>query len=94
MALTLQLTPELQARLDQAAKEQNLPAEEYTLRLLEDHLPPADRRAIAIAVLQSWLDESEAEEQRETGEYLIRVLDEDRPADAPLYPKELKGITW
>ena len=29
-----------------------------------------------------------------TGEYLIRALDEDRLSDRPLFPPELKGVTW
>ena len=26
--------------------------------------------------------------------YLVRVLDEDRLSDRPLFPPELKGVTW
>jgi hypothetical protein len=94
MALTLHLPPDLEQRLAQAAEQQGVPAEEYTLRLLDRHLPPAGRRASVIALLESWLDESEAAEQRETGEYLVRALDEDRLSDRLLFPRELKGISW
>ena len=47
-----------------------------------------------MTLLQSWIDEGNPEEQQETGEYLIRALDEDRLADRPLFPPELKGVTW
>lgn len=94
MALTLHLPPDLEQRLARAAEQQGVPAEEYTLQLLDRHLPPTDRRAAIIALLESWLDESEAEEQRETGDYLVQALDEDRLSDRPLFPKELKGMSW
>ena len=94
MALTLHLPPHLAQRLAQAAEQEGVPAEQFTLRLLDQHLPPADRRAAAIALLDSWLDEGEAEDQRVTGEYLIRALDDDRLSDRPLFPPELKGKSW
>jgi hypothetical protein len=64
------------------------------LALLDKSLPPKDRRTELITLLQTWIDEGDAEEQRETGEYLIRALDEDRLSDRPLFPPELKGVTW
>lgn len=94
MALSLHLPPDIEQRLVQASAEQGIPAEEYMIRLLDRHLPPADRRAAIIGLLESWLNESEAAEQRETGDYLVRVLDEDRLSDRPLFPKDLKGVTW
>lgn len=94
MALTLHLPPQLAQRLEQAAEQQGVPAEQYTLRLLDRHLPPADRQAAILALLDSWLDEGEAEEQRATGDYLIRALDEDRLSDRALFPPELKGQSW
>ena len=94
MALTLHLTPQLEQRLAQAAEEQGVPAEQYTLRLLEEHLPPTGQQAATLALLDSWLDESEAEDQRATGEYLIRVLDEDRLSDRRFFPDDLKGQSW
>jgi hypothetical protein len=64
------------------------------LELLDKSLPPQDCRTELITLLQTWIDEEDAEEQRETGEYLIRALDEDRLSDRPLFPSELKGVTW
>ncbi len=34
------------------------------------------------------------QEQQETGEYLIEALDQDRLSERPLFPAELKGVTW
>jgi hypothetical protein len=94
MALTLHLPPHLAQRLSRAAEEQGVPEEQYTLRLLEQHLPPADKRAAALALLDSWLDEDAAEDQRATGEFLIRALDEDRLSDRAFFPDNLKGQSW
>jgi hypothetical protein len=94
MALTLNLPLHLAQRLAQAAEQEGVPEEQVTLRLLDQHLPPADRRAAAIALLDSWLDEGEAEDQRVTGAYLIQALDEDRLSDRPLFPPETKGQSW
>ena len=53
-----------------------------------------DRAKEFEALRESWRAEGDLEEQRETAEYLIRVLDEDRLSDRPLFPPELKGVTW
>jgi hypothetical protein len=53
-----------------------------------------EKRAPAMALLQSWLEEDDKGEQKETLEYLIRLLEEDRPADRRLFPADLKGKTW
>jgi hypothetical protein len=94
MTLTLHLPPELEQRLTQEAKRQGLALDVYTLQLLDKSLPPKDRRIELVALLQSWLDEGDPEEQQETGEHLIRALDEDRLADRPLFPPDLKDVTW
>ncbi len=94
MALTLHLPLELEQRLLQAASRQGLSLDEYTVQLLDQYLPPTDRRTEIVTLLQAWLDEKTPEEQQETGEYLIRTLDEDRLSDRPLFPAELKDISW
>ncbi len=94
MTLTLYLPPKLEQRLTQEAKRHGLPLDTYTLYLLDKSLPPKDRRTELVTLLQSWMDEGDPEEQRETGEYLIRALDEDRLADRPLFPPDLKDVTW
>ena len=46
MTISLTLTPELEQRLRQAAEQQGLSADALAARLLEQHLPPAERRAV------------------------------------------------
>ena len=94
MTLTLHLPPELEQRLTQEAKRHGLALDAYTLQLLDQSLPPKDHRTELVTLLQSWIEDGNPEEQQETGEYLIRALDEDRLADRPLFPPELKGVTW
>ena len=94
MALTLHLPPELEQRLIEEAKRQGLALDAYTIQLLDKSLPPKDRHTELVSLLQSWIDEGDPEEQQETGEYLIRALDEDRLADRPLFPPDLKGVKW
>ena len=94
MTLQLDLPPDLAERLRQAAETQGLSADGYTLHLLKEHLPPIDRRAELIALLQSWIDSADSGEQEETGYDLLRALDENRPSERKLYPEELKGVSW
>ncbi len=94
MTLTVKLTPDLEDRLMREAERQGISAAEITFQLLQRHLPPKDRGAELVALLESWIAEGDAEEQKETGDYLVRVLDEDRLSDRKLFPPELKGITW
>lgn len=94
MTLTLELTKELEQRLRQVARQRGLPADEYVLQLLDEHLRSKAPREELLALLQTWIDEEDASEQQETGEYLIRALDEDRLSERKLFPPELKGITW
>lgn len=94
MTLTLHLSPDLEQRLTQEAKRHGLALDAYTLQLLEKSLPPKDRHTELVTLLQSWLDAGDADDQQETGEYLIRALDEDRLAHRPLFPPDLKDVTW
>jgi hypothetical protein len=94
MTLTLHLPPELKHRLTQEAQRQGLSPDAYTVELLDKHLPPQDQHTELVNLLQTWIDEEDAEEQRETGEYLIRALDEDRLSERPLFPPDLKDVTW
>ncbi len=94
MTLTLHLPQDLEQRLAKEAQRRGLSLDDYTVALLDKSLPPHDRRTELMTLLQTWIDEEGPEEQRETGEYLIRALDEDRLSDRPLFPPELKGVTW
>lgn len=94
MTLLLDLPTELEERLIQEAERTGLPTEELAIHLLDRHLPLAEQRRKAMALLKSWINEDEEAEQKETGSYLLRVLDEDRPSERKLFPDELQGVTW
>jgi hypothetical protein len=57
-------------------------------------MTPEYLRAKLDELLQSWIQDGDAQEQKETGEFLVQALDEDRLSDRPLFPPELKGVTW
>jgi hypothetical protein len=94
MALILSLPPQLEQHLAQAAQQQGLSVEAYTLQILSDHILIKEKQSQLVNLLQSWIDEGDADEQQETGEYLINALDEHRLSDRKLFPIEFKGITW
>ena len=94
MKLTLNLPPELEQYLLQEANQQELSIEALTLQLLENSTSLRQKQVEAVDLLQSWIDDQNAEEQQETGQYLIQAMDEDRLSDRPLFPPEMKGLTW
>lgn len=94
MTININLTPELELRLKQEAERRRLAADQCAVEVLQEHLPPEDRRAKAIALLQSWIDDDDEQEQQETWDFLVQALDEDRLSDRKLFPPELQGITW
>jgi hypothetical protein len=98
MGLQLNLPLELQERLRQEAQRRGEPAEAVALRLLDEHLPPPldARRAAAIAMLEQWMaeDATLTPEESEQAEEFLRGLDAARTSNRPLFPPELKGITW
>lgn len=83
MTLTLNLTPEEEARLKETAAQKGLATEEYVLEAVKDLLAAKDSHQ-KVTALRTLLEEDEAE-QRETGEYLLRVLYEDRLSDRKLF---------
>jgi site-specific recombinase len=94
MTLTLSLPPEMEQYLVQSASEQGLSTEDYTLQLLTTVIPSTEKNTKLANLLQRWIDQGDAEEQQETGDYLIQTLDADRLSDRPLYPTEMKGVSW
>jgi hypothetical protein len=94
MTIGIVLSPELENRLRQEAQRAGVAEEQVVVRILDQHLPPSEKRGKAIALLQSWIDEDNAAEQKETGDFLIKALDEDRLSDRKLFPPELKDVTW
>jgi len=94
MTLTLNLTSEIEQYLSQKAREKGLSLEDYVLKLLKDTILEQEKQTKLVNLLQSWIDEEDEQEQQETGEYLIEALDQDRLSERPLFPAELKGVTW
>jgi len=93
MTLTLNIPVEIEKYLTQKAQEQSLSMEAYALQLLLEHISTQEKSSKLIDLLQSWMDDDE-DEQQETGAFLIRAMDEDRLSDRPLFPQDLKGVTW
>jgi hypothetical protein len=102
MALTLSLTPEIEQYLVQKAIEQGISIEDYAMQLLTTAIPIPEKNTKLVNLLQRWIDQGDAEEQQETGDYLIQSLDSDRLSvgetspleNRPLYPTEMKGVSW
>ena len=94
MPLTLNLTSEIEQYLSQKAREKGLSLEAYVLKLLKDTILEQEKQTKLVNLLQSWIDEEDEQEQKETGEYLIEALDQDRLSERPLFPTELKEVTW
>lgn len=98
MTLQLNLPSELHERLRQEAERRQEPVETVAVRLLDEHLPPPldARRAAAIAMLRQWMEEDAAlaPDESEQAEEFFRGLDAARTSNRPLFPPELKGITW
>ncbi len=96
MFLKVELPPDLERRLTQAAAQQGVSAEDYTIRVLDQHLPPIYRREALIALLDEWIDElkhADLSADDEDGDDFLRALDANRLSARPLYPPELKGKT-
>jgi hypothetical protein len=85
MTLVIDLKPEEEARLRQAAAIRGMSAEELALQAVKSVLAPASVEE-RLARLATVMDIGDEEEQRETWEYLKRVLDEDRLSDRKLFP--------
>lgn len=94
MTLTLALSPGIEEGLTREALREGLPLDGYAVRVLEQHLHPQTRSERAIAALQAWRDDATRRDREEPANDLLQALDENRLADRPLYPPELKGVTW
>jgi predicted transcriptional regulator len=96
MTLQLTLPPELEERLREEAERRGQSPEAVVLTVLDQSLPPPldERRKAAIAMLKEWMEEDSQKEYREEDEEFFRNLDADRTSNRPLFPPELKGISW
>ena len=94
MTLTLSLPPAVEEGLMREAVRESLPLADYALRVLEQHVQPQARNDRAIAALQTWRDEAAQRDRDEPENDILQALDESRLSNRPLYPPELKGVTW
>jgi len=94
MTLTLDLPPDLESSLSQAANQQSLTVEEFAIQILTFAFTQKERQKKAVSLLQSWLSDADIEEQKITGAYLIEALDQDRLSDRLLFPDAMKGKSW
>jgi len=94
MTLTLDLPPDLESSLFQAASQQSLTVEEFAIQMLTFAFTQREKRKKAVSLLQSWLNDADIEEQKTTGAYLIEALDRDRLSDRLLFPDAMKGKSW
>jgi hypothetical protein len=94
MAITLNLSPELEQYLLQEANQQGISIEMLTSQILADSILLKQKRAEVVNLLQSWIDDEDIEDQQETGNYLINALDRDRLSERKLFPPEMKGKSW
>ena len=94
MTLTLDLPPNLENSLFQAANQQSLTVEEFVIQMLTSAFTQKERQKKAVSLLESWLSDADIEEQKTTGAYLIEALDQDRLSNRLLFPAEMKGKSW
>ena len=94
MTLTLVLHPAVEESLTREARRQGVPLGAYALQVLEQHALPQSRADRAITALQAWRDDASRRDQQEPENDLLQALDEDRLSDRPLFPPELKGVSW
>ena len=94
MTLTLDLPPNLENSLFQAANQQSLTVEEFVIQMLTSAFTQKERQKKAVSLLESWLSDADIEEQKTTGAYLIEALDQDRLSNRLLFPDAMKGKSW
>lgn len=92
MTLELALSSELEERLRREAQKQGLTPGAVTVRLLDEHLPPADKRLAAMAMLQQWIAEDKALTDQDIADNAaaLRAIDADRLSDRKLFADILK----
>jgi hypothetical protein len=93
MTLQLSLTPELEKRLKTAAQRNGQSADQYAVRLLDEHLPPTGPNRAAAQMLLDWAREDAAMTDAESAENekILRAIDEDRLSDRKLFTQVLQG---
>lgn len=95
MTLTLTLPNDLEQNLSQEARRLGLTPDRYAVRVLERNIPAIDQRQKLMAILETRIAEAEcSSDEADDSDALLRAIDDDRLSDRPLYPPEMKGVTW
>ena len=88
MAMSVSLSPDVEARLQEEAAKRRIPVEDLVASVVASAVPSldeSDRRGRALAALAAVSDMGTEIEQRETFNYLARAIDEDRMSDRKLF---------
>ena len=93
MTLKLSLPPDVETRLKAAASRNGQPADQYAVRLLDQHLPQAEPKRAAAQMLLNWAEEAEALTDAESAEneQILRAIDADRLSDRKLFTHLIQG---
>ncbi len=100
MPTVVNLPPDIEGRVIAEAARVGVTPERLVADLLERQLAAEaariamDKRAAAIAFLNSWLASADSEEPPETCDAFLLALDANRPGQRQLFPPEAKGRTW
>ena len=84
MTITVDLPPQVEAKVQAEAARQQITPEAYVTRLVNTALPDEEanaKRERSLALLRSVADIGDEEEQRETFATLREAVDEDRLSD-------------
>lgn len=94
MSLSVSLPSDLENRLIQESQRLGISPDVVAFQLLDQHLPKSDSSQELLALLDSWIQQDSTQEHQDTGQILVSSLNEERLSLRPLFPPELKGITW
>jgi hypothetical protein len=79
MSITVDLPPEVEARIQQEAKKRSIPVERYISQLVSETVPFSESDTErSLRLLRSVRELGDDAEQKETFEVLKRAVDEDR----------------
>ena len=95
MTLTLNLSRDLEQNLTRAAHRLGLMPDRYAVGILESNVPADDQRQQLMSLLEARIAAVEsAYNQNDDADALLQAIDEDRLSNRPLFPPEMKGVTW
>ncbi len=92
MTLSIQLEPETEARLKDAAGRLGVDASEYAKRLIEQNLPSSDRPSALHSLFAQWdaedttADPAELESRQREWEEFEKSINEGHSSDRIIYP--------